>query len=117
MMFTIIHLGMILWVLCLNLEGETMKKIIIVNIAGKKSLTSIQIMLLTIITIVKLGVVMDITMIMNMKGRPDMMAAMTILVTITTIDLEITNIAEMMVVKKIMTILAGVMILIMKEAV
>jgi len=114
MMSTTIHLDIILWVTCLNLESETMKKIIPVNFAGKKSLTSIQIMLLTIIMIVKLGVVMDITVIMNTKGRPDMMAVMTILVMITTIDRKITIIAEMMVVKKIMIILAEVMILSMK---
>lgn len=93
-----------------------MKKIIRVNFVGRKSLTLIQIMLLIIITTMKQGVAMDTTVIMDTKGRHDMMAAMTILAVIITIDLEITIITEMIAVRKIMIMLAGVMILIMKEA-
>lgn len=116
-MSTIIHLDIILWVLSLNLEGETMKKIIPVTFVGRKSLTLSQLMMLIIITIMKQGVVMDTTVIMDMKGRPGMMDAMTILAVIIIIDPEITIITEMIAVEKIMIMLVGVMILIMKGAV
>lgn len=103
MMSTVIHLDMI-WVLCLNLEG-------------KKSLPPIQTMTLIIIMTPKLGVVMGTTVIRDTKGPHGMMAVMTTLPVIITIDLETTIITEMIAVEKIMIMLAGVMILIMKGAV
>lgn len=103
MMSTIIHLDMI-WVLCLSLEGETLRKVILV---GKKT------MMLIIIMTRKLGIVMDTTVIKDTKGLHDMMVVMTTL----PVDLETTIIAEMIAVEKIMIMLAGVMILIMKGAV
>lgn len=60
---------------------------------------------------------MDTTVIMNTKGRRDMMAAMTTLAVIITIDQEFTIITEMIAVKKIMNMVAGVMIPIMIGAV
>lgn len=112
MMSTIIHLDMI-WVLCLSLEGETLRKLILVNFVGKKSLPPIQTMMLIFIMTLKLGVVMDTTVIKDTKGLHDMMAVMTTL----PVDLETTIITEMIAVEKIMIMLAGVMIPIMKGAV
>lgn len=112
MMSTVIHLDMI-WVLCLSLEGETLRKLILVNFVGKKSLLPIQTMMLIIIMTLKLGVVMDTTVIKDTKGLHDMMAVMTTL----PVDLETTIITEMIAVEKIMIMLAGVMIPIMKGAV
>lgn len=110
MMSTIIHLDMI-WALCLNLEGETLWKAVLVNFVGRKSLLPNQTMMLIIIMTLKLGVVMDTTVIRDTKGPHGMMAVMT------TIDLETTIITEMIAVEKILIMLAGVMILIMRGAV
>lgn len=112
MMSTIIHLDMI-WVLCLSLEGETLRKVILVNFVGKKSLPQKQTMMLVTIMTRKLGIVMDTTVIKDTKGLHDMMVVMTTL----PVDLEATIITEMIAEEKIMIMLAGVMILIMKGAV